>query len=816
MHDIEIIGAEEGNLQHVSLRIPRNQLVGLTGVSGSGKSTLAMQVLYHECQRQYLEAMAFQGNDKPRVQQVRGATPAICITQQSYSQNPRSTLGTVTDLYSDLRMLYEKLGERACPSCGAVVPAYRCKEEVDKHGDGTYTVYRTCCACGTRTPALTSTHFSFNTKEGACPQCGGTGNVLSICEENVLHPALSLDAGAVDFWEQAYRTYQVQSLYAAYRALGLSVPEHQPVETFSPLHREILLHGVECETVRTRFVDFKVPKRVAEGRFEGVYPTLWRRYREKKGIYAAGQRYFCESTCPACGGERLMAQSRAVTVQDIRLPQLSHAALCDLLAWTERIERTLAAQERAYVRPYLRDVRTKVQRLVQMGLGYLTLDRQTMTLSGGEAQRIKLAASLCSELCGVLYILDEPTVGLHPRDTQGMIAMLQSLRDLGNTVVVIEHDESVIRAMDHLIDLGPGAGRLGGQVVACGTPEAVQRVPQSVTGEYLRASPASPNAKEPVPQGEVIVRHACRHNLRDLTIRIPTGCLVGVSGVSGSGKSTLVFEVLAQGRTGPGEDTVEGLAQFDRVIAIGQNAIARMRRSNVATFCGAYDGIRALFAAQQQAQARGLTARDFSFNVSGGRCEQCEGLGVVKSHNLFFADQMVPCPACGGAQFQPHILEIAYAGRSIREVLSLNVDEAARVFADQRRVAQPLSLLRQVGLGYLLLGQDVCTLSGGEGQRLKLSRELLRAGRTRTLYLMDEPTTGLHPADVAHFLTLLRRLVEHGDTVMVVEHNVQVLRQCDHLIDLGPGGGTQGGAVVVQGTPAQVAACAASVTGRYL
>ncbi len=773
MSKITIIGAREANLKNVSLEIPKNKLVVFTGLSGSGKSSLLVDVLFHECQRQYLEAMTMQGIHKPKVDRIQGASPAIMISQNDANRNPRSTVGTVTDIYTELRMIYEKQGVRTCPHCGEMISSGDCKEETEKVGTDFY-VYMYCCKCGYKMDKITRTLFSFNTREGACPACEGLGEIHEINIANVVNESLSLENGAITYWENKYRDYQISVLQAALEHYGIPVAPHTPVEQFTQAQKEILYEGVESSQVKQLFPDYQLPKTVAKGRFEGAFPILRRRFAERKGDIKNMEQYFHTVKCPQCNGEKLSPLGRNVTVSGIRLPELSNKSLEGIYHWVSELENGLPKKHLMLVQDYLLDIKTKVNRLLQVGLGYLSLDRQTVTLSGGEMQRLRLAAVLDSDLSGIIYILDEPTAGLHPRDTAGLVAILQKLRDLENTVLVIEHDTDVMEAADYIIDVGPGAGKHGGRIVAEGTLKELMKNPSSVTGAYLsRPHPGKTEFREPTG-ASVIIEHANKFNLKDINVEIPCGCLTAITGPSGSGKSTLIFEVLAKGENGPGSNSVKGLEQFDHVVTIEQFPIVKMKRSNVATYSEVYSEIRSLFAKTEEAKKLGLTAKHFSFNTPGGRCENCEGLGYVSSNMLFFLDIEVTCPVCNGNQFNSQVLSVEYKGLSIKEVLKLSVEEAAECFAEQPKIMRILKLLQDVGLGYLELGQTLTTLSGGEGQRLKLAKELIGSGRDKKcLYLLDEPTTGLHPVDVDYFLVLLNTMVEAGNTVVVVEHNQQ-------------------------------------------
>lgn len=817
MEYISISGAKEGNLKNISVDLPRNKWIVLTGVSGSGKTTLAMDVLYQECQRQYLEAIGYQGIRKPDIDAIRNVSPAIQIQQQAYNKNPRSTVGTVTDIYTDLRMLYEKLSTRDCPACGKEFSSADCREETEKTADD-FKVFQYCPHCDQRMEKLTRTHFSYNTREGACATCQGLGEVMKVAEAKVLHEELSLEAGAVVFWEKRYREYQLESFYAACDHYGIPLKTNIPVKGFLPSQRVLLLQGAESEEVRRLVPDLPVPRTVAEGRYEGVLPNLWRRRADQKGASKLREAYFESAICPECHGERLNELSRSVTVKGTRLPELPGSSLTGLVDWIRELDANLTHSEQLLAGVYVTDLKTKLKRMLKLGLGYLSLDRQTMTLSGGEAQRLRLAAVLDSDLTGVIYILDEPTISLHPKDTAGLLTVLRSLRDKGNTVLVIEHDTAVMAAADYLIDIGPGAGKYGGEVIGSGTLQQIKDQATSVTGAYLNSNPEPREFFRKGSGAFIEVSQANKHNLRNLTVHFPIGCLVCVTGVSGSGKSTLVFDVLAKGDTGPSEeaDQVSGTGSFDRIVVVEQASLTRMKRSNVATYSDAYTEIRKIFGQQQTAIDKGMTANHFSFNVKGGRCDHCEGLGVVTNNLLFFEDQQVPCPVCLGKRFKDEVLSVTYRGHSITAVLGLSVEEGAELFADSPKISAILKLLQEVGLGYLELGQTTTTLSGGEAQRLKLAVELLANRGKKNLYLIDEPTTGLHPLDVEKFLRLLDRMVGSGSTVIVVEHNQQIIAAADWIIDLGPGGGTAGGKVIAEGTPSDIRKDKNSVTGKFI
>ncbi|MCL2549324.1 MAG: excinuclease ABC subunit UvrA, partial [Symbiobacteriaceae bacterium] len=684
-----------------------------------------------------------------------------------------------------------------------------CREETEKI-DGEFLVYMYCSSCGQRMTKLTRTHFSYNTREGACPTCSGLGKEMVLNIARAVDETLSIEEGALRIWDAAFREYYGRSYYAALEYYGLGKVEGLPVNSFNQLQKELLYEGVESPQIAAAFPQLKLPKTITGGRFEGVAPLLRRRSTDQGGLPQRLEAFFDARPCQECQGERLSTLSRQVTVAGTRLPELSSLSLIDLADWVNGLEQ-LSQREQALVAPYLLDLQTKIERLQAVGLSYLTLDRQAITLSGGEAQRIKLAALLASEMTGLIFILDEPTVGLHPRDTEGMISILQRLRDKGNTVIVIEHDPQIMQAADHIVDIGPGAGKRGGEIVGEGSYEELLQQESSVTGAWLKLPKPALSEPRRVSQSSISIRDASLYNLRHIDVDFPLGTLTAVAGVSGSGKSTLVFETLAL----PGSE-ITGLEKFNEVITIEQAAVTRMKRSNVATYCDIYGEIRKIFGALPEAGAQGLSAKHFSFNSPGGRCEHCEGLGVVTSNMMFFTDIEVTCPECGGKQFNEQVLGVKYQGLSIKEVLQLSVEEARELFAGQRKITRVLDLLQDVGLAYLELGQTMTTLSGGEGQRLKLATELLKAKGKSNLYLMDEPTTGLHPVDTEGFLKLLHRIVDEGNTVIVVEHNTQVIRACDWVIELGPGGGSEGGEVIFAGPPVLMQEAKRSVTAPYL
>jgi excinuclease ABC subunit A len=933
---IVIRGARQHNLKNLDVEIPRDRLVVITGVSGSGKSSLAFDTIYAEGQRRYVESLSayarqFLGQmDKPDVDAIEGLSPAISIDQKTTSHNPRSTVGTVTEIYDYLRLLYARAGRPHCPSCGKPVTQQTVEQMVDRVLElpvGTRLEVRAplvrgrkgtheklfddvrrqgltrvrvdgqlyqleevpvleknkkhsvaavidrvvvrpdvqgrlaesieqaleagggvvelgppdaeadieamvfgrdlaCPDCGISLEELSPRLFSFNAPYGACPACTGLGFRLELDPELIVpDPALSIQEGAVlPFFRSTSRYYP--DLVEAVCRLH-EIPVDRPWRRLTPAQQEKILRGVpdeipfEFETAfghhRRQFV-----------RYQGVIPILERRYREtdSESQKAEVEQYMREVACPVCHGARLKPEVLAVKVGGLSIAELT--ALSVVAARQFLLGLSLSVREETIARPILKEILERLGFLVDVGLGYLTLARAAGSLSGGEAQRIRLATQIGSSLVGVLYILDEPSIGLHQRDNRKLIATLKRLRDLGNTVLVVEHDEETMREADWLIDIGPGPGIYGGRVVAEGTPEQVSRDPESLTGQYLsgRRQIAVPLRRKKPSGRWLTVKGATEHNLKQISVRIPLGLFVAVTGVSGSGKSTLVNEIIrkrlelelngARTRRPGAHKAMDGIDHLDKVIAIDQSPIGRTPRSNPATYTGAFDLIRELFSSTPEANIRGYKAGRFSFNVRGGRCEACRGDGILRIEMHFLPDVYVPCEICKGRRYNRETLEVHYRGKTIAEVLEMTVDEAVTFFHAVPRLRRKLETLKDVGLGYIRLGQPATTLSGGEAQRVKLATELSRRSDGRTFYILDEPTTGLHSEDIRHLLGVLERLVEQGDTVLVIEHNLDVIKTADYLIDLGPEGGEAGGEVIATGTPEQVADNPASYTGQFL
>jgi excinuclease ABC subunit A len=673
------------------------------------------------------------------------------------------------------------------------------------------------------------TSFSFNKPAGACPTCTGLGVTADLLLDRVFDPALGVQNGGVKIWDAFNTDRLAVTLQRAGKYYGFVFDPFQPVGELGEVQRDLLYFGVDSKQFKHHYPEKRPPSTVLKGNFEGVITNLRRRYVEgtsDSGLSVKTETLYARQTCPDCEGKRLRLESRQVKVCGRTIVELSEMPLEEMAGWVETLAESLNESERAIAVPVLSDLKERIRRLVDIGLGYLTMERSTPSLSAGEAQRLRLAALLGSGLTGVLYVLDEPTIGLHQRDTARLISVLRQLRDLGNTVLVIEHDLEMIRSADHVIEFGPGAGKHGGEVVIFGTPAQVAEYMPSPTGaflsgrQHLPVRPPRSDARE-----ELVVYGAREHNLKNITVRIPLEKLVAITGVSGSGKSSLMFDILDiaarqryyGGVEQPGHhDCIEGWENIDRVITVDQQPIGRMPRSNAATYTEVFTSIRETYAGLKEARDRQLTAKHFSFNVPGGRCERCEGAGVLTVNMHFLPDVQVRCPSCKGRRYKKEVLEVKYRGVDIASVLEMTIEEAQSLFEEIPGIVSRLSLMSEVGLGYLQLGQPATTLSGGEAQRVKLAKELTRSGSGRTLYLLDEPTTGLHPADIARLLTLLQRLVDAGNSVVVVEHHLELIRSADWLIDLGPEGGTAGGQLIAEGTPQQVAQVSSSHTGRCL
>ena len=936
MEKIVVRGARTHNLKNVDLEIPRDKLVVITGLSGSGKSSLAFDTLYAEGQRRYVESLSTYARqflsmmEKPDVDHIEGLSPAISIEQKSTSHNPRSTVGTITEIYDYLRLLFARAGEPRCPQHDTPLAAQTVSQMVDsvlelpegarmmllapmirerkgehlhvfeqlrsqgfvraringivtelddlpklektkkhtievvvdrfkvrsdlqlrlaesfetalelsggiaiaasmddsKRAEMVFSSQFACSQCGYSISELEPRLFSFNNPAGACPTCDGLG-VKQFFDEGriVLHPDASLATGAIRGWDRrsVYYFHMLSSLADHY---GFDVDT--PFEKLSRKHQKAVLHGSGNEEICFNYINDRGNVYQRTHRFEGVIPNFERRYRETESQMVRDElsKYLSTQSCPDCAGTRLREEARHVFLKERNLPSITRMPVGEGLAYFAALK--LKGRQGKIAEKILKEIRERLQFLVDVGLNYLTLDRSAETLSGGEAQRIRLASQIGAGLVGVMYILDEPSIGLHQRDNERLLGTLTHLRDLGNTVIVVEHDEDAIRAADHIIDIGPGAGVHGGAIVAQGTLRNILSNTKSLTGQYLsgKKTIAIPTKRTPPnPEQMLILQGATGNNLKSVTLELPLGLMTCVTGVSGSGKSTLInntlYPIAATALNGAETlhpapyESIEGLEHVDKCIDIDQSPIGRTPRSNPATYTGIFTPIRELFAGTQEARSRGYQPGRFSFNVKGGRCEACEGDGVTKVEMHFLPDVYVPCDVCKGKRYNRETLEIKYKGKNIHEVLEMTIEEAGTFFENVPAVSKKLQTLIDVGLSYIKLGQSATTLSGGEAQRVKLSRELSKRDTGKTLYILDEPTTGLHFHDIQQLLNVLHRLRDHGNTIVVIEHNLDVIKTADWLIDLGPEGGDGGGQILATGTPEAIAKVAKSHTGRFL
>ena len=931
---IKIRGANEHNLKNISVDVPRNELVVLTGLSGSGKSSLAFDTIYAEGQRRYMESLSsyarqFLGQmEKPDVESIEGLSPAISIDQKSTNRNPRSTVGTVTEIYDYMRLLYARIGIPHCPKCGReikkqtvdqmvdqimelpersriqllapmvrgrkgrhekvleqakksgyvrvridgnlheltetiqleknikhnieiVVDRLVIKEGIEKRlADSIETVMKlsdglmildvfggepinfsqsfSCPDCGISVEEVEPRSFSFNNPFGACPECFGLGYKMEF-DEDLMIPDKSLSIGqgaiAVMGWQSCAKegSFTRAILDALAEEYGFDLDT--PFKDYSEKIHDILIYGTNGKKVKVHYTGQRGTG-VYDVAFEGLIENVSRRYREtfsqtSKAEYESFMRI---TPCTACHGQRLKKESLAVTVGDLNIYEATNMSIVRFREFIDNLE--LSTMQKMVGEQILKEIRARISFLIDVGLDYLSLSRATGTLSGGEAQRIRLATQIGSGLVGVAYILDEPSIGLHQRDNDKLLKTLTHLRDLGNSVIVVEHDEDTMRAADCIVDIGPGAGEHGGHVVAVGTADEIMKCEESITGAYLsgRLSIPVPGERR-TPAGWIVIRGARENNLKNVDVKIPLGVMTCVTGVSGSGKSSLINEILYKSlakklnraRTIAGDhDGIDGVEQLDKIIAIDQSPIGRTPRSNPATYTGVFDLIRDLFASTADAKAKGYNKGRFSFNVKGGRCEACSGDGIIKIEMHFLPDVYVPCEVCGGKRYNRETLEVKYKGKSIFDVLNMTVEEAVKFFENVPSIARKIETLNDVGLSYIKLGQPSTELSGGEAQRIKLATELSRRGTGKTIYVLDEPTTGLHFADVHKLVEILRRLSEGGNTVVVIEHNLDVIKTADYIIDMGPEGGDRGGTVIAHGTPEEICQNSASYTGQYV
>ncbi len=933
---IVVKGAREHNLKNIDVVIPRDKLVVITGVSGSGKSSLAFDTIYAEGQRRYVESLSayarqFLGQmEKPDVDYIEGLSPAISIDQKGPGRNPRSTVGTVTEIYDYLRLLFARVGHPHCPKCGREISQQTVQQIIDallklpqgtrimimaplikdrkgehqgifedlrkagyvrvridgrihdlaeefdldknkrhtleavvdrliiedkeqqgrladsvetalKLGAGVVLVsivdgeellfseHFACVHCGISLGEIAPRTFSFNSPHGACRTCTGLGIKMEIDPDMLIpNKELSLAEGAIKPWGwYSWHAYEMERLA---REHGFSV--RTPIKSLTPEQIRLIVYGERGELVRSRNRFGRIREYFTG--YEGVIPYLERIHRDTESEHTRSEieRYMTTHPCPACNGQRLRPESLAVTIDDRNIAEVTAMSVDQALEWTTLLggdgrKRVLSQRELTIARQILKEIRARLGFLKNVGLDYLGLDRRSSTLSGGEAQRIRLATQIGSGLMGVFYICDEPTVGLHPADDYRLIDTLKELRDLGNTILVVEHDEAMMRAADHIIDMGPGAGEHGGEIVVTGTIEDIMSCADSITGQYLSGAKEIPlpQRRRPGSGGELVIKGARQNNLKNIDVHIPLGKFVCITGVSGSGKSTLINEILYKklaqivykAKDRPGDcDSIEGLEQIDKVVNIDQSPIGRTPRSNPATYTGIFTPIREFFATVPEARMRGYPPGRFSFNVKGGRCEACRGEGYIQIEMQFLPDVTVPCEVCKGKRYNREALEIRFKGKNIANILDMSVEEALSFFEHFPKVKSKLATLKDVGLGYIKLGQPATTLSGGEAQRVKLSTELSKRATGRTLYILDEPTTGLSFADAAALLLVLHRLVDAGNTVILIEHHLDMIKNTDYIIDLGPGAGDKGGYIVATGTPEEVTQVESSLTGQYL
>lgn len=814
---IEINDAYEHNLKNVSVSIPKNKLVAITGPSGSGKSTFAMDILQRECLRQYLESMGLVGDGltKAKVGSIVGLSPSIAVSQRAIGNSSKSTVGTYTEILTYLRVLYAKLGVRTCPVCKNLVQQDHSVIGITEIDEKKVV----CSHCNNEMPHLTMGMFSFNKPEGACKTCGGIGTITDIDISKIVDESLSLEEGAVILWGgEVFGTHYSNILRNCGKHYGFEFDTSKKIREYNDIERIVFYDGVDSEAFKALYPNIKRPKKVNDGYFKGIMTYMREKAVEnakKKKKNSKITNAFMTTTCHECHGSRLAYDARTVTLNGKTIVETSELDLNEFIKWIDNLRLTESEKEIAAV--VISDLKKRTENVIKIGLGYLSLDRATNSLSGGEAQRLKLSNIIDSGLTGVLYILDEPTTGLHPHDGKLLLNALKHIRDLGNTVLVIEHDTEFISACDYVIDFGPESGPNGGEILFTGSPDDMMRDKNSVTGAYLRKEKKI-DSKEFKVTNKISVKKAHSHNLKNVDVDIPLNAFVSFTGVSGSGKSSLVIDVIDKYfKKGYANcDSIDGLDDIDRVVTINQKPIGRMSRSNVATYTEVFTHIRELYASQREAKKMKLKSSHFSFNVVGGRCEKCQGLGVIKLGMHFLDDVEVECPACEGHRFKQKILDVKYQGKHISEVLDMAVDECIEFFSKTYLIKDKLMYLQEVGLGYLKLGQTTITLSGGECQRIKLSRELSRDDVRNTIYILDEPTTGLHPRDIEKLMKLLFRLRDKGNTIFVIEHALEVISGSDYIIDLGPLGGKEGGLVIATGSVSELIEKSEGHTHKYL
>lgn len=793
--EIKIKDAYEKNLKHINLNIPRNKLSVITGLSGSGKTTLLKDVIYTEAQRQYLETMNYQGIPKPKVEEIRNLSPAILIDQEDKNDNPRSTLGTQTDIYTDLRMLFEKLHQRTCPNCRAEIYSSDSIEETEKVNDK-FKVYMYCPNCNYRMEKLTRSHFSFNTKAGACPTCKGIGKQLNI-KNNLYRKNKTILNGAVVIWPSNYADYQLKSFNALLDYLDIPIPRNIPLGEFTYEQFDVLKRGIHSEQI-TADLKSSLPSKVAEGRFEGVETKIWGKIAEEKTVPQKLKDFVQEDICLDCNGEKLNCLSRSVTVQGFRLPEIDGWDLKQILNWIQKIKKS-DNKIASLVSNYILDIETKITRLNQLGLSYLSLNREYGSLSGGEAQRIKLAAVLDSKMTELIIILDEPSIGLHPSDIEGLLLMINAIKRRNNTVLIIEHDEALIKQADYIIEIGPESGAFGGKIISSGTYNELLNDSKSLLFQSKLPNFEQTSYFRNITNDAVKIKGANKNNLKNVALTLPANCLTVITGVSGSGKSSLLFDEIAVSQLKDNQ-VVQWEEKFKDIIVINQKRPTRNKRSVIATYLDIFKEIRVLFGKKAKELKLPFSATDFSFNSGHGRCPECLGLGAVESNNLFFENTTLTCQSCFGKRYKEEILNVKINNYSISDILDLSINEAIQFFEKHNLNSSPLALLKKTNLSYISLGQATDTLSGGEMQRLSLASVISKQKSNKYLFILDEPTIGMHKMDIYHFMVLIQQLVEEENTFLFIEHNIDVIKQADYIVELGPSGGNKGGEIIFHGS----------------
>ncbi|QQK80662.1 ATP-binding cassette domain-containing protein [Salicibibacter cibi] len=797
--NIKIKNAYEKNLKNIDLEIQRNKLTVITGLSGSGKTTLLKDTIYIESQRQYLETMSYQGIPKPKVDEIKNLSPAIMIDQEDRNDNPRSTLGTQTDIYTDLRMIFEKLHQRNCPNCHKVISASDSMEETEKI-DGEFNVYMHCPNCNYQMDKLTRSHFSFNTRAGACPTCKGMGKSLVI-KDSLYQKNKTILNGGIATWHKNYADYQLKSFNALLKHLSVPIPKDIPLGEFTQEQFDLLKKGIYSSEI-PEDQNETLPTKVAEGKYEGVEPKIWQKIAEEKDIPKNLKEFVQEDRCFECHGEKLNALSRSAKVYNHRLPEIVKGDLKHALQWVQQLKKQSDQQITSLVKDYLLDIEIKINRISKLGLDYLSLDRQYSTLSGGEAQRIKLAAVLDSQMTELIIILDEPTVGLHTSDTEGLISMINEIKGRNNTIIAIEHDEAFSKQADYIVEIGPGSGEFGGNVVTTGTYDELLTNSQSLLFKSNHSTYQQASYKRKTKQLALEVQHANVHNLKNISLTLPADCLSVITGVSGSGKSSLLFGEIADSQLKDNE-IIQWKNNYKDIVVITQKRPTRNKRSIIATYLDVFDDIRYLFAIKSKDSNLPYSVSDFSFNSGQGRCPNCQGLGVVESNQLFFENMELPCSTCHGSRYKDEISNVKIEDYSISDVLAFSIKEAIEFFERNGLNSRPLFLLTQTNLDYILLGQGTGTLSGGEMQRLRLTSTISKQKGNKHLFILDEPTTGMHKIDVFHFMELIQKLTENENTFFFIEHNLDVIKQADYIVELGPSGGDSGGEIIYSGDISQ-------------